>query len=161
MGSLWKGGRRARPPPQTPDCRSVWWRPPQWSISETLVLDLCLGAFQRSVRPLRLAFLTCRPLTSLVSQLNHELCRSEGVVSLSSFGLHGCVFLSEVCGDALQGRCCYRWYNTVWLLFVFVSYFRYLVRPRLSRDGSDTPFFCEAMLSLCLPPPPSFAVPHI
>lgn len=27
--------------------------------------------------------LTCRPLTSLVSQLNHELCRSEGVVSLS------------------------------------------------------------------------------
>lgn len=26
--------------------------------------------------------LTCRPLTSLVSQLNHELCRSEGVVSL-------------------------------------------------------------------------------
>lgn len=27
--------------------------------------------------------LTCRPLTSLVSQLNHELCRSESVVSLS------------------------------------------------------------------------------
>lgn len=69
--------------PQTLDCRSVWWYPHQWSISENLVLDLCLGAFLKVSETSPFGLLTRRPLTSLVSQLNHELCRSEGVASLS------------------------------------------------------------------------------
>lgn len=107
--------------------------------------------------------LTCRPLTSLVSQLNHELCRSEGVVSLSSFGLHGCVFLSEVCSETVQGRCCYSWFNTVWLLFVFITRLGCLVLLQLPRDGCTASVvlvllnLCNARLSCCLSP----AVPHV
>lgn len=93
--------------------------------------------------------LTCRPLTSLVSQLNHELCRSEGVVSLCHHLVCMAVCFSVTCvvtrarvGVVIVGiipcGCC---------LFLLPVFGIYVVLLQLSRGG------CISLVKLELLPP--------
>lgn len=105
--------------------------------------------------------LTCRPLTSLVSQLNHELCRSEGVVSLCHHLVCMAVCFPVTCavtrarvGVVIVGiipcGCC---------LFLLPVFGIYVVLLQLSRGGCISlvklellPPLCNARLSYCLSP---------
>lgn len=93
--------------------------------------------------------LTCRPLTSLVSQLNHELCRSEGVVSLCHHLVCMAVCFSVTCavtrarvGVVILGiipcGCC---------LFRLPVFGIHVVLLQLSRGG------CISLVKLELLPP--------